>query len=64
MLLNRRLLQGLTNCFQYILNHEGDLDLCMSLSVTPNQTNEEMENVENAQGLKTESENSVPVSAV
>lgn len=59
----QRQIELVTNCFQYILNHEGDLDLCMSLSVTPNQANEEMENVENAQGLKTESENSVPVSS-
>lgn len=33
----QRQIELVTNCFQYILNHEGDLDLCMSLSVTPNQ---------------------------
>lgn len=32
----QRQIELVTNCFQYILNHEGDLDLCMSLSVTPN----------------------------
>lgn len=33
----QRQIELVTNCFQYIYNHEGDLDLCMSLSVTPNQ---------------------------
>lgn len=30
----QRQIELVTNCFQYIFNHEGDLDLCMSLSVT------------------------------
>merc|ERR1712137_1539451 len=33
----QRQVELVTNCFQYIFQHEGDLDLCMSLSVTPNQ---------------------------
>eukprot|EP00462_Mataza_sp_D1_P001770 CAMPEP_0175097324 /NCGR_PEP_ID=MMETSP0086_2-20121207/5224_1 /TAXON_ID=136419 /ORGANISM="Unknown Unknown, Strain D1" /LENGTH=256 /DNA_ID=CAMNT_0016370823 /DNA_START=142 /DNA_END=912 /DNA_ORIENTATION=+ len=40
----QRQIELVTNCFQYILNHEGDLDLCMSLSVTPNQSAEEHQN--------------------
>jgi hypothetical protein len=32
----QRQIELVTNCFQYIHNHEGDLDLCMSLSITPN----------------------------
>lgn len=32
----QRQLELVGNCFQYINNHEEDLDLCMSLSVTPN----------------------------
>jgi len=32
----QRQLELVSNCFQYISNHEEDLDLCMSLSVTPN----------------------------
>lgn len=31
----QRQIELVTNCFQYIHQHEGDLDLCMSLSVTP-----------------------------
>lgn len=31
----QRQLELVGNCFQYINNHEEDLDLCMSLSVTP-----------------------------
>lgn len=36
----QRQLELVTNCFQYINNHEEDLDLCMSLSVTPNSDTE------------------------
>jgi len=32
----QRQLELVSNCFQYISNHEDDLDLCMSLSVVPN----------------------------
>jgi len=32
----QRQLELVSNCFQYISSHEEDLDLCMSLSVTPN----------------------------
>lgn len=32
----QRQLELVSNCFPYISNHEEDLDLCMSLSVTPN----------------------------
>lgn len=32
----QRQIELVTNCFQYIYNHEGDLDLCMSLSVKQN----------------------------
>lgn len=31
----QRQIELITNCFQYVFSHEGDLDLCMSLSVTP-----------------------------
>lgn len=34
----QRQLELVGNCFQYINNHEEDLDLCMSLSVTPQDT--------------------------
>lgn len=33
----QRQLELVGNCFQYINNHEEDLDLCMSLSVTPQE---------------------------
>jgi hypothetical protein len=33
----QRQLELVSNCFQYITSHEEDLDLCMSLSVTPTQ---------------------------
>lgn len=33
----QRQLELVGNCFQYISNHEEDLDLCMSLSVTPQE---------------------------
>jgi len=36
----QRQLELVGNCFQYINNHEDDLDLCMSLSVTAQQTAE------------------------
>jgi hypothetical protein len=39
----QRQIELVTNCFQYIHDHEGDLDLCMSLSVTPNATEEQKE---------------------
>lgn len=32
----QRQIELVTNCMDYIFTHEGDLDLCMSLSVTPN----------------------------
>jgi len=32
----QRQLELVSNCLQYISNHEDDLDLCMSLSVAPN----------------------------
>jgi len=37
----QRQLELVSNCFQYISNHEEDLDLCMSLSVTPTPETEE-----------------------
>lgn len=50
----QRQIELVTNCFQYILNHEGDLDLCMSLSVTPNQPADETHANANAQQVMTE----------
>jgi len=41
----QRQLELVSNCFQYISNHEEDLDLCMSLSVTPTPEPEEPEPV-------------------
>lgn len=32
----QRQIELVTNCFQYIHDHDGDLDLCMSLSASPN----------------------------
>jgi len=37
----QRQLELVGNCFQYINDNEEDLDLCMSLSVTPNQPAEQ-----------------------
>lgn len=39
----QRQLELVCNCFQYINNHEDDLDLCMSLSVTPNNNQDSIE---------------------
>lgn len=39
----QRQLELVGNCFQYIFNHEEDLDLCMSLSVTPQEVPAEQE---------------------
>jgi len=41
----QRQLELVSNCFQYITSHEDDLDLCMSLSVTPSPEIEEPEPV-------------------
>jgi hypothetical protein len=36
----QRQIELVTNCFNYIFTHEGDLDLCMSLSVNPSGESE------------------------
>jgi len=41
----QRQLELVSNCFQYISSHEEDLDLCMSLSVTPSPELDESEPV-------------------
>jgi len=38
----QRQLELVSNCFQYISSHEDDLDLCMSLSVTPHPNPEHL----------------------
>lgn len=47
----QRQLELVTSCFQYIKSHEEDLDLCMSLSVTPD--NAANDNKDQAQQVQT-----------